>query len=127
MFHRILAAFHHLPVVLALLALGLLPPGVMPQQSANGIEMVLCSGDGAVTMVLDPATGTVTPKQPETSAKPGCDWAMAQAIAALPAVAQPLTLPETIGQRATPALATTLWLPGHDPRGIWARGPPSLI
>ena len=116
-----------LPALLALVALGILPPGVMPQLAGDGIEMVLCSGDGAVTMVLDPATGELSPKQEPNSGKPGCDWAMAQALADLPAQATALPLPMFTTHRAQRDLAADLWRPAHDPRGIYARGPPTLI
>lgn len=114
--------------VLAVFGLSLLPPGVMPDIAADGsIEMVLCSGDGAVTMVYDPATGETHPKQDRQSAKPGCDWAMAHAEAGQAPLPFVLALPETATRRAAPALANDLWRPAHDPRGLYARGPPILI
>lgn len=123
---RLRAALMLLPALLALAVLALVPVGVMPEQDASGgIVMVICSGDGPVSMTFNPATGEVTPAKP-TPAKPGCDWAMAQFISDL---AQPVALPvPAFGtRRATPALAVDLWRPAHDPRGIQARGPPSVI
>lgn len=120
------AALRRLPVVLALLALGILPPGVMPAPGQDGgMVMVICSGGDAVNMVLDPATGTYVPATP-VSEKPGCDWAMAHgtAVLVLPA---PLPLPAFATRRAAPALSADLWRPAHDPRGVLARGPPVLI
>lgn len=123
---RLCAALRHLPVLLALAVLGLLPAGVMPaQDAAGGIVMVICSGEGPVSMTFDPATGTVTPAKP-APAKPGCDWAMAQTIADL-ALPVALPLPALGTGRAAPALAADLWRPAHDPRGLQARGPPSAI
>lgn len=119
--------FPRLLAVLAVLGLSLLPPGVMPDMAADGsIEMVLCSGEGAVTMVYDPATGETRPKQDRQSAKPGCDWAMAQDTAGLGPLPFALALPEPSTRRASPALAADLWRPAHDPRGLYARGPPLL-
>jgi len=114
--------------VLAVLGLSLLPPGVMPERRmAGGLEMVLCSGAGAVAMVLDPATGEMQPKPDRTSAKPGCDWAMAQAGADLAPMPFVLTAPMMATRRAAPPLANPLWRPAHDPRGLYARGPPALV
>jgi hypothetical protein len=114
--------------VMAVLSLGILPPGVMPEWGATGgIEMVLCSGDGAVVMVMDPATGETRPKPDRTSAKPGCDWAMAQGVADLAPLPFALTAPETATHRAARARANDLWRPAHDPRGLYARGPPALV
>lgn len=114
--------------VLAVLSLGLIPPGVMAEQGADGgIEMVLCAGDRAATMVLDPTTGEARPKQNSQSAKPGCDWAMAQAAADLAPLPFALAQPPAQARRAAPALANDLWRPAHDPRGLYARGPPTLV
>jgi hypothetical protein len=112
--------------VLPLLALGLLPAGVMPVQGSDGgMVLVLCSGSGPMLMTVDPATGTFK-KAPPTAPKSACDWAMAQGGTALPAaIALPLP-PQTL-VRAAPALASLDFRPAHDPRGIYARGPPSLI
>jgi len=113
-------------VVLPLLALGLFPAGVMPGQGSDGqMVWVLCTGDGPMLITLDPATGTFK-QAPPSSPKSACDWAMAQAGGTLPA-AMTLPLPPQTLERATPALASLDFRPAHDPRGIYARGPPSLI
>ena len=56
----------------------------------------------------------------------GNQQAMAQAGVTLPA-ALTLPLPPQTLVRAAPALASLDFRPTHDPRGIYARGPPSLI
>ena len=113
-------------VVLPLLALGLFPAGVMPTLGSDGgMVLVLCSGDGPMLMTVDPATGTFK-KAPPSAPKTACDWAMAQAGGTLPA-AMTLPLPPQTLVRAAPALASLDYRPAHDPRGIYARGPPSLI
>ena len=113
-------------VVLPLLALGLFPAGVMPTLGSDGgMVLVLCSGDGPMLMTVDPATGTFK-KAPPSAPKTACDWAMAQAGGTLPA-AMTLPLPPQNLVRAAPALASLDYRPAHDPRGIYARGPPSLI
>lgn len=110
------------------MGLSLLPPDMMPEQRlAGGIDMVLCSGSGAMIMVLDPTTGETRPKPDRTSAKPGCDWAMAQAGADLAVPPFVLTAPVMAARRAAPALANGFWRPAHDPRGLYARGPPALV
>jgi len=114
--------------VLAVLSLGLLPPGIMPERNPDGtIEMVLCSDLGAVVMLLDPASGETRPKPEPSSAKPGCDWAMAQNAADLAPLHLLLTAPETASRRAAPAMANDRWRPAHDPRGLYARGPPAFV
>jgi len=123
---RLCAALRCLPVLLALAVLAALPPGVMPRQNADGgLVMVICSGQGAVQMVLNPATGEMQPMAPEDE-RASCGWAMAQAV---PDLVQPfaLTAPTAVARSVTPATAATLWRPTHDPRGLYARGPPSLV
>lgn len=123
---RLRAALWRLPVLVALAVIGLLPPGVMPRQGADGqLTMVICSGDGPVRMVLDPATGEMKRETPNPD-RPGCAWAMAQS---LPDLVQPVTLtaPLRAARPVTPATTAVLWRPAHDPRGLYARGPPTLI
>ena len=127
---RILMGLHRvalrLVVVLPLLALGLLPAGVMPGQDHDGgVVLVLCSGNGPMLMTLDPATGSFK-QAPPSAPKTACDWAMAQGGGTLP-TALTLPMPPQTLVRAAPALASLDFRPTHDPRGIYARGPPSLI
>ncbi|MBE0553169.1 MAG: hypothetical protein IH625_05715 [Rhodobacteraceae bacterium] len=122
---RLRAALMRLPVLLALAVIGLLPPGVMPTQAENGqIVMVICSTDGPVRAVYDAATGTLT-ELPDDEPQAPCHWSLAQAAVDLVA---PVALPVPAGltRRAAPELAVALWRPAHDPRGLYARGPPSL-
>lgn len=122
--HKFCAALLQLPVVLAMVVLGLLPAGVMPAQGADGsMVMAICSGGQAVSMTFDPATGEYAPAKP-VSEKSGCDWAMAQVVSDM-GVPVALPVPVFTTHRAAPTLAQVLWHPAHDPRGIQARGPPS--
>lgn len=72
---------------LALLLLALLPPGAMPARIGDSFSVVICTGDGPMTLAVD-ADG-----QPLTS-PPGrpapCPFAVLTAAAALPA---PIVLP----------------------------------
>lgn len=114
--------------VVAALGLAALPQGAMPHVgTAGALELVLCSVDGPVTMVVDPITGETKRKAPGGSAKPACDWATAHGPVALIAAPLPPSPPQTLDRRAAPSLAVALWRPAHDPRGLYARGPPSLV
>lgn len=123
---RLCAALCRLPVVLALLVLAVLPPGVMASEDSSGQGiMVICSGEGPVSLVFDAATDSYRPVTPDKGKSSPCDWRMMQGATDLPS---PLALPEPAfaSRRASPALARLSFRPAHDPRGIWARGPPSL-
>jgi hypothetical protein len=92
----------------------------------GGLELVLCSAEGPVSMIIDPVTGEARRKAPSGSAKPGCDWAVAHGLTTLQAATPTPIPPQTHDRRATPSLAPALWQPAHDPRGLYARGPPTL-
>jgi hypothetical protein len=117
------ATYRRIGILLMLLPfvlLSLVGQGVMPQRTAQGITLVLCSVDGLVEVTLDPATGAPVPGTPD----PHCDWSTAQVLAltALPATfAPPVTL-----RPVEPARETPVHRPAHDPRGLFARGPPAL-
>jgi hypothetical protein len=107
-----------LPFVL----MSLLPAAVMPMRTAGGtFELVLCTGDGPVTTVVDNGTG-----HDDLGAAQGCDWACGQTALALCA---PLAMAPLQGQ-ARPSFAPSLSTPvafaqatGLPP----ATGPPALI
>ena len=111
-------------LLLPFLALCLLSPAAMLERGSSGaLVMVLCTGDGPVEMTVDLGTGHDT-GTPQT--KQRCDWATAHA--AVLDVA-PIALPSATAayHRAAPALAIALWRAAHDPRNLWARGPPNLV
>ena len=97
--------------------------GLMPAQGAEGMVMVICSGDGPMMMVLDPATGEFRPAPPSTK-KSGCDWAGC-GLALVPVQELPPLVTQVTP--VAPVIETDLWRPAHDPRGIWARGPPQVM
>lgn len=112
----------------AAFGLAILPTGVMPHVGATGaLELVLCSVEGPVTMVVDPITGETKRKAPSDSAKPACDWATAHSSGTVLTEAPFPKPPQTLDRQAAPAMETALWRPAHDPRGLYARGPPSLV
>ena len=112
----------------AAFGLAILPHGVMPHVGATGaLELVLCSVEGPVTMVVDPITGETKRKAPSDSAKPACDWATAHSSGTVLTEAPFPKPPQTLDRQAAPAMETALWRPAHDPRGLYARGPPSLV
>jgi hypothetical protein len=112
----------------AAFGLAILPNWVMPHVGATGaLELVLCSVEGPVTMVVDPITGETKRKAPSDSAKPACDWATAHSSVTVLTEAPFPKPPQTLDRQAAPAMETALWRPAHDPRGLYARGPPSLV
>jgi hypothetical protein len=117
------ATYRRIGILLMLLPfvlLSLVGQGVMPKRTAQGITLVLCSVDGPVEVTLDPATGAPVPSTPD----PHCDWATAQVLA-LTALPETPVLPLTL-RPAEPAGEAPVHRPAHDPRGLFARGPPTL-
>jgi hypothetical protein len=113
-------------VLLPFLGLSLLPQGVMPGRSAEGtLTLTLCSGDGPVDVTIDLATGEpLAPGHGKVSQT--CDWAMGQ-VAALVGAEPVANGPLQVLRPFDTAPETFAYRPAHDPRGLWARGPPSLI
>ena len=111
-------------LLMPFLALCVMSPAAMLERNASGLlVMVLCTGDGAVEMAVDLGTGNKT-DAPQT--KQRCDWAAAHAAVLNVA---PIALPTAAvtHHRATAPLANPDWRAAHDPRNLWARGPPSLV
>ncbi|MGB8814990.1 MAG: hypothetical protein WCC57_17565 [Paracoccaceae bacterium] len=123
---RSLHTIAYLAMLLPFLGLATIARGVMPGVAPDGsMVLVLCSEDGPVEAVLDLATGEVTQKAPPP--KDGrCDWAIAHGDVALQS---PLGLPMMVANSGPirQVTAQILWRPGFDPRGIYARGPPTLL
>ncbi|MCW1918924.1 hypothetical protein NX862_09160 [Rhodobacter sp. KR11] len=98
--------------------------GLMPAEDASGqMVMVICSGDGPMMMVLDPQTGELRQAPPSTT-KSGCHWASAD-VAVVP-VSLPVVIAAPV-RAVSHVTESDLWRPAHDPRGLWARGPPRLM
>lgn len=119
---RIVGLWLALPFVM----LSLIAPGYMPVQADNGsLTMVICSDGMAVEVSVDLATGQPVSKQ-QSPQDGRCSWAQAAQAAVLmdgPAVTPPQAMP-----RSMVAVAPDdLWQPAYDPRGLWARGPPSAV
>lgn len=119
-----LAALFRFALVLLLLFAAQFQVGLMPAEDASGrMVMVICSGDGPLMMVVDPQTGELRPAPPATQTS-GCHWAGGDVAVVTPT--QPLVLEAQLSA-VDPVIETDLWRPAHDPRGIWARGPPRLM
>ena len=123
-----MALLRRIALVLMLLPFGLLaliPAAAMPMQGADGrIVMVLCTTDGRVNVLFDPATGEVSDLP--TKAPGTCDWAAAAGIMALADDATCATPPRLLTQAPPSAPPQFAYAPAHDPRGVYARGPPAL-
>lgn len=107
------------------LVMSLFAPGVMPSRGADGaMQVVLCSPEGPVNVTIG-ADGQPVPAKEQPSDK-RCDWAMNHADMALldqTSALLPAHLPR-------PLLRADLWVdhhPAHDPRGLYARGPPLFL
>ena len=68
-------------VALALAVLALLPPGVMPARIGDAMTVVICTGDGPITLVTDSQGRPVAPAD-GTDAKAPCAFALLAATAA---------------------------------------------
>lgn len=113
-----------LVLVVPFLLLSLIAPGYMPVRDADGtVRMVICVDGGAVEMVMDLRTGEPVPAAPNDHR---CDWAQ-MALADLVAKDPLPSPPQHLLGWSAPATPDDLWQPAHDPRGLYARGPPTLI
>ena len=122
--HRLLRAIS-LWLVVPFVLLSLVAKGYMPVQAPDGgITMVICSGAGAVSVVIDPETGEALPHEAPEDGR--CSWAQMAAAAVLPEAA-PLVVPVALPRAMQPASPDDLWRPAFDPRGLFARGPPATV
>lgn len=114
-----------LVLVLPFLLLALVAPGFMPGRMGDGtITMVICADGLAVEVAVDSVTGQ--PMQPQAPEDGRCDWAQAALAVALLTQPEPAP-PARLATRFTPVAPNDLWRPAHDPRGLWARGPPAFV
>ena len=60
-------------IVLPLLLLSVFPQGTMAVRGADGIEVVLCTGDGPLTILVDE---NGTPIDDQHADVAGCDWVL---------------------------------------------------
>ncbi|GHC56435.1 DUF2946 family protein [Neogemmobacter tilapiae] len=112
-------------MLLPFVILSLFAPGVMPTRGADGtMQVVLCSPEGPVHVTIGP-DGTPIPTQDQPR-DDRCDWAVNHVDLALlttPALPTPLEISLAMPQ-------ADLWAdhrPAHDPRGLYARGPPAQL
>lgn len=117
-------------MLLTVLLWSLLPAGVMPTAGADGgVKLVLCTGDGPLTVTLAP-DGTPRPVLPDDSdrqARQQCPWAAAQAVSAIaPTSFSPFVRVATATRRRRPALAA-LPHPARPRPRQQPRAPPTLL
>lgn len=112
-------------LVLPFLLMSLVAPGFMPGRASDGtMTLVICADGLPVEIVVDAVTGQPVQKQAPEDGR--CDWA--QAVQAVALLTQPvLPSPVRLAGRFTPVATDDLWRPAHDPRGLWARGPPATV
>lgn len=135
---HVLARVTGLVLVLPFLLLAGIAPGYMPVRGADGvITMVICADGMPVEVAVDAATGEPvavgqgghdglpdsTPKAPEDGR---CAWAQL-AVAVQPESLPVILPPRRLAVAFTPVAPDDLWRPAHDPRGLWARGPPAFV
>lgn len=109
--------------LLPFLLLALLPPGVMPGQTARGgFTLVLCTPEGPQEMVLGP-DGV-----PQPPANEGDHCAFAQALPGAALLDPPFTLQAPLPpSRAAPALKARAVFARPRAGQIFARGPPLFL
>lgn len=122
--HRFLRLACLLPA-LPFVLLSLVAPGYMPGRGDDGmLTMVICADGAMVEMVMDAATGAPADRAAPEDGR--CAWAQAALALAVPG--QPdLPPPLRLVHRLHPAAPDDLWRPAHDPRGLFARGPPRPV
>lgn len=102
--------------LLPFLLLALLPAGAMPQRVADGVELVLCSGTGPVSVHVE---------DPGGPGPPSCPWAL-HAAGFLPAGPPALPPPVLRLSPAGPAALIPLRVRLAAVLGPSARGPPAF-
>lgn len=112
-------------VALALAVLALLPPGVMPARIGDAMTVVICTGDGPMTLVTDSQGQPVAPAD-STDAKAPCAFALLAATATLPE-AQALPLPVARIRPFDPARRPPLAVLTAEVLSPSARGPPRPV
>ena len=116
------AAMLFLVAFLAFVLSGAVPHGWMPQAAAGGVQMVLCSGTGAVAMTVN--LGDRQAPEPRESPAPAKAQSCAFAAAQPGAVPPPVPSPEPPAARPS-----TVFLPAADgaaaAAGLAVRLPPA--
>ena len=112
-------------IVLSILVLALLPPGVMPARVGDAMTVVICTGDGPITLVTDSQGRPVAPAD-GTDAKAPCAFALLAATATLPG-AQALPLPVARIRPFDPARRPPLAVLTAEVLSPSARGPPRPV
>ena len=114
-------------VALALAVFALLPHGVMPARIAGTMTVVICTGNGPMTLVTDSRGLPVAPAPMgrDTDAKAPCGFALLAAAATLPE-APVLPLPDARLRSFHPTRRPPLAVLAAEVLSPSARGPPRL-
>jgi len=93
--------------------LSLFSNGVMPLRTAEGLVLVICTGEGPLEMVIDPATGDPIDQAPDHQAPDDrqghCDWASAKPPVGLAPSLGLLSAQTTFVPADLPVLPTVLY------------------
>ncbi|WP_444459884.1 hypothetical protein [Rhodobacter capsulatus] len=111
-------------LVLGLVLAALLPPAVRPLRAASGtLEMVLCSGHGPVSVILDLGTGKPLDRLPASDDR-HCSWACCHLAAPGAALPAGLPLPVRMARAARIEPPPAILRDGHVTGLPPATGPP---
>ncbi|WP_249306409.1 hypothetical protein [Rhodobacter capsulatus] len=111
-------------LVLGLVLAALLPPSVLPLRSAAGtLEIVLCSGHGPVSVILDLGTGKPLAPLPASDDR-HCNWACCHLAAPGAALPSGLPLPVRTARATRIEPPPTILRDGHVTGLPPATGPP---
>ncbi len=114
-------------LVLGLFLAALLPPSVLPLRSDAGtLEMVLCSGHGPVSVILDLGTAKPLGDLPGTDDQ-HCKWACCHLAAPAAALSSGLPTPFPAAQEMLIEVPPTILRDGHVTGLPPATGPPVTV
>ncbi|WP_172294477.1 hypothetical protein [Pseudoruegeria sp. HB172150] len=112
-------------IVTPFFLLSFLPGGAMPVQSADGLLMVICTGDGPLEIRVDPVTGEPVERDPHDGSGT-CDWAMAKpavSLASAPDFPAPTVVLVPSEPEVLPVIRAVARATGLPP----STGPPSAL
>ena len=109
-----------------LAVLALLPPGVMSARTGDAMTVVICTGDGPLTLATDSQGQPVAPAPMDSDAKAPCAFALLATVATLPGI-QPVPVPAPRIRPFDPARLPPLAVLTAEVLSPSARGPPRPV